>query len=438
MDDYNFRSLLDETNQLIQISNISTYEVLYANKPAATVEGEGTGSYQGRACYEYMMGLDRPCDFCPLQHMSEDEDGSIMEVDNGDQVYEVKVLRLNWEGHDAFVEYVSDITAVDRARKIYRHELETLLDSIPNDGGIFRMNLTRNSCDAVGEEDEDDGAAGVRHPVGTGQTADGLIHSIAGNIAGEKDKQKFISVFCAEALLAAYEHGKTEVHCEAGFYQADNEVRWNQMTARIMTNPDTGDRECILYGIQTGNRKDLQPDPDSIEELLQKESCTGLYTKSTFENLCKEYLISGHSENFALIFLDVDHLRKVNNTFGHLVGDLVIADVARKIQVHFSNLDLIARYGGDEFTILLKDVTMPTLHDKLEWLLKKVRANYEGMEVTASIGAVYCDNRTKDYYKLMTRANQAVDEVKRCGRNSFRIVDFREEEGAGTFREKCE
>lgn len=418
MDNYDFRGILDETNQLIQISDINTFEVLYANKPATTVDSECNIPYQGRTCYEYMMGLNEPCDFCPLRQMAEDEDGSIMEVDNGEQIYEIKVIRLKWEGHDAFAEYVSDITAADRARQIYRYELERLLDSIPNDRGIFRMNLTRNSCDATGGED---GAEGGKR---RSQTADALVDSIAAKIVGEKRRQAFVSVFGADALLAAYEHGKTEISYEAGFYHKE-EIEWTRMTARIMTNPDTGDRECILYGLDISSEKSLQSKMDSLEEALKRESYTGLYTKGAFESLCKEYLATDHDENFALIFLDVDHLRRVNNTFGHLVGDLVIADVAKKIQVHFSNLDIIARFGGDEFTVLLKDVTMSTLNDKLEWLLKKVRANYEGMEVTSSIGAVYCDGTTKDYYELLTKADRAVDEAKRGGRNCFHIVDCR-------------
>ena len=420
MEDNNFRSLLDETNQMIQISDINTLEMLYANKPAMAFAGNQGIPYRGRRCYEYMMGLEEQCPWCPLRKRSQEDSRGIMEVDNGNQVFTVKTMELEWEGRNAFIEYATDITAVRRAEESYRYELEKLLASIPAAQGIFQLNLTCNRCFITGGSC--DKVEGLRDS----QTADALIYSIAQNIVHEHSRQEFMTAFCVEALMKAYQSGKTEIRYEAEFYIAESQIEWSRMTARIMTNPGTGDWECILYGMDISHEKSLQFRMNLIEEALKRDSYTGLYTKCAFENLCKEYLSLAEEEGFAIVFLDMDHLKQLNDTCGHLTGDRAIADIAKKMQVHFSNLDVISRFGGDEFAVLVKDITLDILNDKLKWLLRKVRTTYEGVEVTSSIGAVYCEEGPYDYYELMTIADRALYQAKDCGRNCYRIICFRE------------
>lgn len=425
MEDNNFRSILDETNQMIQISDINTLEMLYANKPAIDYAGNRDSAYRGRKCYEYMMGLEEQCPWCPLRKRSEEDSRGLMEVDNGNQVFTVKTLELSWEGHNAFIEYATDITAVKRAQESYRYEMEKLLALIPNAQGVFRLNLTRNICfGAGGNCDKVEGLKEHR-------TVDSLVRSIALNIVNEKSRREFVSVFSIEALRTAYQNGKTEIHYEAEFRINESLIQWSRMTARIMTNPMTGDWECVFYGVDISHEKSLQSRVEVIEEALKRESYTGLYTKSAFENLCKEYLSTMEDEAFAIVFLDMDHLKQLNDTCGHLTGDRAIADIAKKMQLHFSNLDVVSRFGGDEFAVLVKDITLATLHDKLEWLLRKVRAVYEGIEVTSSVGAVYCKDSSCDYYELMTLADQALYQAKDSGRNCYRIISSHEVQQSG-------
>ena len=416
MEENDFRVLLDETNQMIQISDANTFEMLYANKPAIAFSGHSEASYRGRKCYEYMMGLKEQCPSCPLHKITCDDLGRIMEVDNGTHVFTVKTMRLEWEGHDAFIEYATDITTIRRAQESYRYEMEKLLTSIPNAQGIFRLNLTRNSCFGTGGHCEK--VEMLRHS----QTADTLVRSIAVNIVCEKKRQEFISVFGVESLMMAYRSGKTEVHYEAEFHITDERIEWSRMTARIMINPATGDWECVLYGMDISHEKSLQTKMNMFEEALKRESYTGLYTKSAFENLCREYLEESRDEAFAIVFLDMDHLKVLNDTCGHMVGDQAIADIARKLQVHFSNIDIVSRFGGDEFAVLVKDIDLEILEDKLRWLLKKTRATYEEVDVTTSIGAVYCEAGSEDYYKLMDLADQALYQAKDNGRDCFHIT----------------
>lgn len=134
--------ILDETNQLIQISDLQ-YHMLYANHPARCFTGHPDRPFQGQKCYQYMMGLEEQCPFCPMRELG-GRDSYTTQVDNGSQVFSVKTKRIQWEGQDAFIEYATDITAVSRAQQIFETQLHALLSSIPEAQGVFHLNLTQN------------------------------------------------------------------------------------------------------------------------------------------------------------------------------------------------------------------------------------------------------------------------------------------------------
>lgn len=99
---------------MIQVSDAETLTMIYANEPARKYTGHLDQPYQGKHCYEYMMGLTEQCPFCPLKHLGEGECFET-EVDNGQEVFAVKTKKTVWEGREVFVEYAWNIT--DRHRK---------------------------------------------------------------------------------------------------------------------------------------------------------------------------------------------------------------------------------------------------------------------------------------------------------------------------------
>lgn len=155
---------------------------------------------------------------------------------------------------------------------------------------------------------------------------------------------------------------------------------------------------------------------------------TGLINKSTFANETIYYLRHHSSVNTAMIFIDMDHFKDVNDTMGHSMGDHVICDMAHKLQIIFANFDLVARFGGDEFCVFVKDIPYETLKNKLEWTVDKLRSTYtNGMEyvnITASIGAAYCIQEGTDYQSLLDMADTAVYEAKKKGRDQYIIKNI--------------
>lgn len=133
----NFSSwdLLDDTYQLIQVSDLD-FNMLYANLPARSFTGHPDRPYEGHKCYQYMMGSEEQCPYCPMRQMDGREECTA-EIDNGTQVFTAKTKLIQWEGRPAFVEYATDVTAIRRAQQIFESQVRTLMASIPDAQGIL-------------------------------------------------------------------------------------------------------------------------------------------------------------------------------------------------------------------------------------------------------------------------------------------------------------
>lgn len=162
-----------------------------------------------------------------------------------------------------------------------------------------------------------------------------------------------------------------------------------------------------------------------LEKQAQTDAMTGLYNKEAFLKLAAQYLESSRDPSAALMFLDLDGFKAVNDQLGHMTGDQAILDVAKKLQIIFSSYDLLARFGGDEFCILVKEIPQETLEDKLAWAIDKLSQTYTVGEdtviVTASIGVAYTTDCGFDLDNLLKYADEALYTVKAQGKNHYKI-----------------
>lgn len=173
---------------------------------------------------------------------------------------------------------------------------------------------------------------------------------------------------------------------------------------------------------------------DEIKEKMQLEHksrtdlLTGLLNKQTFEKEVREYVESHNTEGSCFIFLDMDHFKDINDQFGHSVGDQVIKEVAKKIQLLFANFDLVGRFGGDEFCVFIKEIPRDTLIDRLRFAVKKLEQEYTyeagAVKISASIGAAYCKKDKIGYKEFMDIADSAAYQAKDNGRNCYIIKDI--------------
>ncbi len=165
-----------------------------------------------------------------------------------------------------------------------------------------------------------------------------------------------------------------------------------------------------------------------LEHKSRTDLLTGLLNKQTFEKEVRDYVENHSTEGACFVFLDMDHFKDINDKFGHSVGDQVIKETAKKMQLLFANFDLVGRFGGDEFCVFVKEIPRDTLIDKLKFAVKKMEQEYayEGgvVKISASIGAAYCKKERVGYKELMDVADAAAYQAKDNGRNCYIIRDI--------------
>ena len=162
----------------------------------------------------------------------------------------------------------------------------------------------------------------------------------------------------------------------------------------------------------------------------QHDMMTKTLRKDVFLEQAKIYLQEENPQKVAVVFIDIDFFKEVNDALGHVMGDKVIADVASIIRTSVANKDLICRYGGDEFCVLMKEIPKAKLLDKLEFLNSKFQLDYGNergeQHVTCSMGAVHYDasQGPVDIVKLIECADVCLYKVKGSGRNQFCVSDY--------------
>jgi diguanylate cyclase (GGDEF)-like protein len=167
-----------------------------------------------------------------------------------------------------------------------------------------------------------------------------------------------------------------------------------------------------------------------LEELARFDPLTGLPNRRQFEEKLNEHLLhsSRESRPYALMFLDIDHFKAINDTHGHGVGDAVLKHFGSCLQASVRRTDLVARLAGDEFVILLKG-----LHGRhetsmiAEKILLTIRPSLgigdHNLNVTTSIGIAYVAQDDTTEQALFACADKALYIAKDAGRNCVRQLD---------------
>ncbi len=164
----------------------------------------------------------------------------------------------------------------------------------------------------------------------------------------------------------------------------------------------------------------------------ETDELTGIANRRSFTAAIERELARcKRSRNaFSVILVDLDHFKSVNDCFGHGAGDRVLCMVAGQIAKCLRKADLLCRYGGDEFAILLPETGLKGAGEVAERIRAGVAnsgVEFESRTISASISvglAVYCAGRTADWQQLLAEADQALYRAKADGRN--RVASWKE------------
>ncbi|HXF82358.1 MAG TPA: GGDEF domain-containing protein [bacterium] len=163
-----------------------------------------------------------------------------------------------------------------------------------------------------------------------------------------------------------------------------------------------------------------------LHALARTDPLTELHTRRHFIELAeREYARTRrYGRPLAALMLDVDHFKQINDRFGHGAGDAVLRTVAAQLRASLRDIDLVARYGGDEFIALLPESTVENALDIAERLRARVAAAAGGVgpqriAATVSVGVASADG-TSNLEALLRRVDQALYQAKAAGRNTVR------------------
>jgi diguanylate cyclase (GGDEF)-like protein len=163
----------------------------------------------------------------------------------------------------------------------------------------------------------------------------------------------------------------------------------------------------------------------TIQYLAERDSLTGLYNRRSFNLALQEKLKKNPQQSMALVYVDLDNFKLVNDLKGHAQGDKVLVDIAHRLTEATRSSDLVARIGGDEFVLLVSDIEVA---DQVSWCdrlitrLSVLDANSVGVGVVScSAGVAWFPRDGSDAQTLMAAADEAMYEAKRSGKNAWRV-----------------
>lgn len=174
------------------------------------------------------------------------------------------------------------------------------------------------------------------------------------------------------------------------------------------------------------NQIELQNNYQRIEKLAYSDALTGLYNRMAFFKFANEILSDKHGVNkkHAIIFIDLDGFKSINDTLGHDYGDLLLKAVADQLSTLINNDDILARNGGDEFVILRNQI--PSREDLEAFLFKMVSIashpfvlDDETVHITLSAGVALFPQNGLSLGELMKNADLAMYTSKISGKNSY-------------------
>lgn len=161
---------------------------------------------------------------------------------------------------------------------------------------------------------------------------------------------------------------------------------------------------------------------------MQEDQLTGLYNKEYFQT--RLATLSNDEDTKWLFFIDLDNFKTVNDTLGHLVGDQTLKDVANILRDIFRKRDVIGRFGGDEFVVLVKNMPKSVVRDKAKIICAQLQRSYgmgdQQVTISASLG-IFAFQEILPMQMMLQCADKALYYAKVNRKGSFIFYDDIEE-----------
>jgi diguanylate cyclase (GGDEF)-like protein/PAS domain S-box-containing protein len=203
----------------------------------------------------------------------------------------------------------------------------------------------------------------------------------------------------------------------------DGRLLWVEISLRRAA---FGGRDVLLATArEISQRKETE---DKLKRMAQSDPVTGLANRGVFVAAVARAIERARrgDYNFAVLYLDLDHFKDVNDTLGHPIGDQLLQSVAERLQASVRPFDILARFGGDEFALLMSDIGDPTdagvlAHKLLQIMAKPVLLDGNQIRSGVSIGIATYDPDDPGAEALLAHADVALYRAKSEGRHAYRF-----------------
>lgn len=168
-----------------------------------------------------------------------------------------------------------------------------------------------------------------------------------------------------------------------------------------------------------------------LSDAAHVDKLTGLFNRRYFEERAQRALTQAEDTGaaHALLFIDIDHFKNINDTHGHEKGDVVLASIARLIQVSCRKTDIVARYGGEEIVVMLHNSSSQDalrVANGINRLIREQSKQIVGMCVTVSIGIATYPAHGTELKEILASADKALYRAKQAGRDTVCTYDDRQ------------
>lgn len=251
------------------------------------------------------------------------------------------------------------------------------------------------------------------------------------NYDGREPKQSFTKYIHPEdiprlsALMKSMQEGTAYASLDVRIQKMQGQYIWCRI--RATNQYDYAGKPLKAIGVIT-DIDDEKKLVDDLRKRAERDALTGLYNREETERKICDYIQNNPKELGALLMIDTDNFKRVNDKQGHLFGDAVLSELAAGMKRLTRQTDVVGRIGGDEFTIFLKNIASRAEAEEkaaqlLDLFAHLFQQGKQPIKVTCSAGVAIFPEDGRDFQTLYHSADLALYQAKRRGKNQYVLFD---------------